>query len=82
MTTEDGWVEVKDSSTIDKFAYNADLQNLVVMFKSGHTYSYYEVPEETAKGFLEAESKGKYFAKSIRNEFDSVELYPLKKEEE
>ena len=67
------------SSHIDLVSYSEKLKVLSIKFKSGlFIYEYFDVPEQTYKDFLEAESKGKFFHKNIKNNFDFIktELYP------
>jgi hypothetical protein len=52
-------------------SYNGikDSGNLVIKFKNGGVYRYKDVDFDTYSGFAEAESKGKYLAKNIKNKF-------------
>lgn len=43
--------------------------DLIVKFKNSGYYRYKDVDHDTYWGFEEAESKGKYFAKNIKNKF-------------
>lgn len=60
------WIEV-ESSNIDAVAYDSDSETLYIRFKGGAEYEYRDVPEFVYEGLLEAESKGKYFWRYIRN---------------
>lgn len=48
--------------------------NLDIKFKSGTTYRYKKVPRDTEQEFMEAESKGKYFASEIKPHFECFKL--------
>jgi hypothetical protein len=51
--------------------YNKDRDpaDLIIKFKNGGIYRYKDVDYETYYGFEDAESKGKYLAKNIKNKF-------------
>lgn len=55
------------SSNLDWVAYDKDTKTLYIQFLSGGLYSYSDVPEEIFTGLLNADSKGKFFWKNIRN---------------
>lgn len=63
-----------ESSNIEGYAVvvNADSKDLTlyIKFKSGDLYLYRNVPESVLVSFVDAESKGKYFAKNIKGHFD------------
>ena len=46
-----------------------DNGTLKVGFTSGKSYEYKDVPQEIFEAFKNSESKGKYFAKYIKNKF-------------
>lgn len=52
-------------------SYNGirDSGNLIIKFNNGGVYRYKDVDFETYIGFADAESKGKYLAKNIKNKF-------------
>lgn len=60
-----------ESSTIDKIGYDAAGEKLTISFDSGETYNYLKVPEKTYKGLMKAKSKGKYFHKNIKDQFEA-----------
>lgn len=47
---------------------------LYVMFRNGKTYSYSGVPYDVFTSLLNAESKGKFFSKYIRNVYPCTKL--------
>ena len=78
MKEVDRWMELEEgeSSTIAKFKYQADTETLTIIFASGDTYHHFEVPGDVAVGLREAESKGKFFAKSVRNKYEFAKVLP------
>lgn len=56
------WTEV-ESSNIEAVRVEVEL---FVKFKGGAVYNYHDVPYEVAKGFFDAESKGKYLNQHIK----------------
>jgi len=65
------------SSNIKTIGYKEGI--LEVEFTSGSVYQYNEVPQEIYVNILEAESKGKYFAKVVRPKFKAVKIELEKK---
>lgn len=57
------------SSVIANFTYNDDKKALVVVFLSGDTYVYENVPEKIYKEFKAAVSKGNYLNRKIKKLF-------------
>ena len=59
-----------ESSNIAKVGYDGASEELQVIFRtSAKTYTYYKVPPEIAKAFLEADSKGTYFMRNVRDTY-------------
>jgi hypothetical protein len=58
-----------DSSAITRAAYNYETQKLTITLPSGR-YNYVSVPYHTFSGLIEARSKGKFFNKFIKNNFN------------
>ena len=58
-----------DSSAITDIEYEDDRGKLYVRFVDGDRYVYVGVPCEVHRGFLDAESKGGFFAETIRDRF-------------
>jgi hypothetical protein len=69
---------VTSSSNVTGFGYHAASRVLVVAFKSGGQWEYPGVPPEVHQGFIEAESKGSYFAKHVAP-FKGVKRPPVDK---
>jgi hypothetical protein len=66
-----------DSSSIASYAWDAKQKSdgtLFLKFKNGLTYKYLNVSNEVFNGFVNAESKGKFFASSIRNKFTTTKM--------
>ena len=61
-------VEV-DSSLLKWVDYFPDEHRLQLGFRSGEVWNYFDVPDSTHWGLLEAESKGGYFNRQIRKRF-------------
>lgn len=59
-----------DSSMIQAFGYEADSQTLLVIFNSGKTHQYLEVPKEIYEQLLAAGSKGSYMRDFV------IDCYP------
>jgi len=58
-----------DSTAITDIEYENDRQKLYVRFIDGDRYVYVGVPDAVHRSFLDAESKGGFFAESIRDRF-------------
>jgi hypothetical protein len=58
-----------DSSAIASVGYDAELRMLEVEFSSGSVYDYFGVTERLFRSFLDASSKGRFFAQRIRSRF-------------
>lgn len=65
-----------ESSNIKSFHYGSIRKILRIEFHSGKTYEYYPVPSELVNGFINAESKGKFFHENFRNN-PSINCNPL-----
>lgn len=59
------------SSSIALIGYEADSLTLRVVFHDGKTYDYHGVPPLIANQFLNAPSKGRYYAGFIKGRFPS-----------
>lgn len=62
------------STVIRSFRYDSTARTLDVEFVSGRRYRYAGVPEQVARAFRSAFSKGRFFNARIRDNFKSVEL--------
>jgi len=58
-----------ESEAISEIRYDAERAKLFVTFHDGDQYVYVGVPGEVHRSFLDADSKGQYFAYEIRDKF-------------
>ena len=59
-----------ESSMIQAFGYDEDNETLLVIFNSGKTYQYSEVPKDTYEELLASDSKGSYMRSFV------IDCYP------
>lgn len=59
-------MEPVDSEAISSIGYDEAAKELYVFFRNGSKVKYFEVSPEKHKALMDAESKGKHFAKHIR----------------
>ena len=62
------------SSTILSIGYDAEAQELHVIFVGNHEYVYRDFPSDLWKDFLYAPSIGKFFASRVKKSFPSERL--------
>jgi hypothetical protein len=67
-------LEPVQSSNIAAVGYDQPNHVLAVQFTNGTTYHYKDVPSDVIEAMKEAESKGSFFAKSIRGKYDSEKI--------
>jgi hypothetical protein len=58
-----------NSSAISAIGYAADIQQMQIKFKQGHTYTFCRVPQQIFDGLLSASSKGSYYDRHIRGKY-------------
>lgn len=63
-----------DSTAISSIGYNNGAGRLEVTFQSGRSYAYYNVSRQRYQAFCNADSKGRYFNKNIRNGYAYAKL--------
>lgn len=64
------WVDV-ESSNLEEVEYDRKIKSLSIKFKnSSKIYIFKNVPIKVYAGLMWSNSKGKYFHKKIKNEFD------------
>ena len=63
-----------DSSNIAQIGYDATTQQSYVEFKEGRTYIYSAVPDLSVQEFLDADSKGSYFSREIKPNYECREM--------
>jgi KTSC domain len=67
------WASV-DSSVFEAAAYVHSDRLLYLKFRSGDIYRYFDFPPAQYDEFLAADSKGRYFADSIRDRYRYEQL--------
>jgi len=76
--TSDGWPrsssEAVQSRLLARIAYNYQRTILQLEFHGGMVYQYFQVPHQTYQDLLQADSKGAYFNRRIRNVFRCARL--------
>jgi lysyl-tRNA synthetase class 2 len=58
-----------DSTAISEIDYDPARAKLLVRFTSGERYVYVGVPAEVCRSFVEADSKGRFFQREIRDRY-------------
>jgi lysyl-tRNA synthetase class 2 len=58
-----------ESAAIRDIDYDASRAKLLVRFVSGERYVYVGVPGEVHRSFIDADSKGRFFAYEIRDRY-------------
>ena len=58
-----------ESEAICDIDYDVERTKLVVQFEDGDRYVYVGVPGEVHRSFLDADSKGRFFAYEIRDRY-------------
>ena len=66
--------QVVDSPSVRSIGYDKRTRTLEVEFKSGTIYRYASVPIEVWSEFLQAESKGQFFQRRVRDHFPTTRL--------
>ena len=65
------------STVIRRFDYHPERRELEILFTTGRRYIYSDVPEEAARKFRAAFSKGSYFNRQIRDRYPCREVDPV-----
>jgi hypothetical protein len=63
------WIPTPESSNIAGFDYIKERQMLVVEFKNGGRYNYYDVPEIVFEQMKTAPSKGQFLAQNVKGAY-------------
>jgi hypothetical protein len=66
--------EAVESTTMRSVGYEPANKVLEIEFESGVVYQYFEVPRKVVEGLLSAESKGRYFNREIREDYECVRV--------
>ncbi len=64
-------IECPDSSNIHSFGYMLESKELHVIFKHGGHYVFFDVPRTRFISMINADSRGSYFSKNIKQKFSS-----------
>ncbi len=67
-------LETVESSMIHAVGYDPEKRILEIVFNSGRTYQYEDVPLEVYEGLMNASSKGQYFLGMIRDAYETRRL--------
>ncbi len=65
-----------ESSAILRLNHHPESRTLFVVFVDGDVYAYFDVPPDVFDAFLEAPSKGRFFADHIRNAYAFHKVEP------
>ena len=65
-----------DSAAISDIRYDQDRAKLFVRFIDGDEYVYVGVPGEVHRSFVDADSKGRFFAYEIRDRYPYNRIEP------
>lgn len=60
------WISTPDSSTVARFDYVKETKVLIVEFKHGGRYNYYDVPATVFESMKVAPSKGRFLAQNVK----------------
>ena len=63
------WISTPESSNVAGFDYIKERQVLVVEFKNGGRYNYFDVPEIVFERMKSAPSKGQFIAQNIKGKY-------------
>lgn len=66
-----------DSSNIESIGYEKN--DLIVEFKNGNTYKYFNVEKTLYEAFLKSDSKGKFLNNFIKNNYKYSKMYLVEK---
>jgi hypothetical protein len=61
-----------ESDAIRSIGYDREAMILEIEFADGAVYQYLRVPADVHDAFMSAESKGKFFQQSIRDNYQTV----------
>lgn len=65
------WSEpISFSNVVDEVEGAETTGTLTLTFKSGHTYTYQDVPRSVYQGLLAAQSPGSYYHQNIKGAYD------------
>jgi len=59
-----------ESSMINSIGYDSNSSTLEIEFNSGVVWQYFDIPESLWFNFENTESKGKFFHREIKNQYN------------
>ena len=62
------------SSFLNNLVYNKKNQTLTVHMKGGKVYRYAKVPHRIYKGFLSADSKGRFYSHRVKGQYPAEKV--------
>ena len=65
--------QFENSTSISSVEYEPETKVLTVEFKSGKSYSYADVPQETYDAFVNSQSAGRFFQTYVKSVFKLTE---------
>lgn len=71
QTSQSKETGVAESSYIQAIAYDSAVLQLTVTLKNGGQYTFFNVYPQTHEDFIQAPSKGKFFATVIKGKYSS-----------
>jgi hypothetical protein len=63
------WIATPESSNIAGFDYIKERKLLIVEFKNGGRYNYYDVPQAVFERMKAAPSKGQFLAQNVKGAY-------------
>ena len=63
-----------ESSMIHAIGYDKEKRILEIVFNTGRTYQYFDVPPKEYEGLMKADSKGRYFRANIQDMYEYGQL--------
>jgi hypothetical protein len=64
------------STVIERFTYDSERRELIVIFRSRRAYAYHDVPADVAAAMRAAFAKGEFFNAEIRDRYRVTKLAP------
>jgi hypothetical protein len=68
------WICQPDSTLIGAYGYDSRESTLVIEFKKGETWAYYDVPFAIFENMGSAESIGSYYSRQVKGKYTSSKL--------
>jgi len=63
------WISTPESSNITRFSYDENNQVLMVEFKRGELYNYFDVPKIIFDQMIQAASKGQFLSQNVKKTY-------------